>query len=199
MAVNEQLTIINEKDFMRRESKIILIGYRCTGKTSIGKRLAGRLGVPFIDTDRLVEAATGKTIKALIEAYGWVFFREKEREAITTLTSLEKSVIATGGGAVMDKENAAILKKEGLVIWLVADEDTILERMLADAATAEQRPSFSTDDLGKETRDTLSIRTPVYSRLADFSVDTGLSGIDESVSKILHFLTELGGNEPPGR
>ncbi|HLA04475.1 MAG TPA: shikimate kinase [Syntrophales bacterium] len=193
MAVNEQLTIIKEKEFMRRENKIILIGYRCTGKTSIGKRLAGRLGVPFIDTDRLVEAATGKTIKALIETRSWAFFREKEREAIATLTSLEKSVIATGGGAVMDKENAAILKKEGLVIWLVADEDTILERMLADAATAEQRPPFSTDDLGKEIRDTLTIRTPVYSRLADFSVDTGLSGIDESVSKILHFLTERRG------
>ena len=199
MAVNEQLTIIKEKDFMRLENKIILIGYRCTGKTSIGKRLAGRLGVPFIDTDRLVEAATGKTIKALIETHGWVFFREKEREAIVTLTSQGKSVIATGGGAVMDKDNAAILKKEGLVIWLVADEDTILERMLADAATAEQRPPFSTDDSVKETRDILTIRTPFYSRLADFSVDTGQSGIDESVGKILHFLTEFGGNVPPGR
>jgi len=83
MAINEQLTIINEKDFMRRENKIILIGYRCTGKTSIGKRLAGRLGVPFIDTDRLVEAATGKTIKALIETRSWAFFRENEREPIT--------------------------------------------------------------------------------------------------------------------
>ncbi len=195
MAINEQLTISNEKDFMRRGNNIILIGYRCTGKTSIGKRLAERLGIPFIDTDTLVEEAMGKTIREIIEESGWTFFREMEREAITTLTSRKKSVIATGGGAVMDQENAAVIRKEGVVIWLVADEKSILERLLADAATADRRPSFSTDDLRKETRETLAARTPVYQCLADFSLDTGVSGIDESVGKILLFLRTTWNNE----
>jgi shikimate kinase len=178
----------NEKDFMRRGNKIILIGYRCTGKTSLGQRLAERLGIPFMDTDKLVEAATGKTISAMIEEGGWNFFRQREKEAIRNLTSLEKSVIATGGGAVLDEENAGILKKEGPLIWLVADEETILKRMLADAATAAQRPPLSTHDLQKEINDTLAVRTPVYRRLADFSIDTALTGIDDSVEKILLLL-----------
>jgi len=182
---NYQLSMNNEKDFMRRGNKIILIGYRCTGKTSIGQRLAERLGVPFMDTDKLVEAAAGKTIKAMIEEGGWNFFRQREKDAIRNLTSLEKSVIATGGGAVLDEENAGILKKEGPLIWLVADEETILKRMLADAATVAQRPPLSTLALQKEINDTLAARTPIYRRLADFSIDTAVAGIDDSVEKIL--------------
>jgi shikimate kinase len=169
--------------------KIILIGYRCTGKTAIGKRLAKRLGIPFIDTDKLVEEAAGKTIKMIIEESGWALFREKEQEAIKTLTFIGKSVIATGGGAVMDEGNAALLKKEGLVIWLVADEETIIKRMGADAATAGKRPPFSSQDLRKETRDTIAARTPIYRSLADFSIDTAANRIEECVGEIAHFLT----------
>lgn len=175
---------------MNRDMKIILIGYRCTGKTTVGKGLAERLGIPFIDTDLLVEKATGKTIREMTEAKGWPFFREKEREAIKSLTSLGKSVIAPGGGAVMDAENAALLKKEGILIWLVADEKTILERMLADAASASQRPRFSSQELREEIRDSLSVRTPVYRRLADFSVDTDALSIDEIIDPICRFLAE---------
>lgn len=178
----------NEKDFMRRGNKIILIGYRGTGKTSLGQRLAERLGIPFMDTDKLVEAATGKTISAMIEEGGWDFFRQREKDAIRNLTSLGKSVIATGGGAVLDEENAGILKKEGPLIWLVADEETILKRMLADAATVAQRPPLSTHALQKEINYTLTARTPVYRRLADFSIDTAVAGIDDCVGKILLLL-----------
>jgi len=175
---------------MNRDMKIILIGYRCTGKTTVGKGLAERLGIPFIDTDLLVEKATGKTIREMTEERGWPFFREKEREAIKSLTALGKSVIAPGGGAVMDAENAALLKKEGILIWLVADEKTILERMLADAASASQRPRFSGQELREEIRETLSVRTPVYSCLADFSVDTDILSIDEVIDRICRFLAE---------
>ena len=175
---------------MNRDMKIILIGYRCTGKTTVGKGLAERLGIPFIDTDLLVEKATGKTIREITEERGWPFFREKEREAIKSLTSLDKSVIAPGGGAVMDAENAALLKKEGILIWLVADEKTILERMLADAVTFSQRPRFSSQELREEVRETLYVRMPVYRRLADFSVDTDVLSIDEVIDRICSFLAE---------
>lgn len=172
------------------ENKIILIGYRGTGKTSIGKRLAERLHLSFVDTDRLVEEAAGKTIREIIGEGGWVSFRKKEREAIKALTSLPKSVIATGGGAVMDEENAALLKKEGVLIWLTAGVEIILQRLDADAATTDQRPPLSHDDLRKEVADTLAVRTPVYRRLADFSIDTGASGIDASVERIVGWLLE---------
>ncbi len=177
-------------EVQRRRDKVILIGYRCTGKTSIGRRLAARLGVPFIDTDEIVEKAAGKSIREMVEEKGWPFFRVKERDAVKTLSAPGKSVIATGGGAVMDERNAAVLKKEGAVIWLHADEQTILKRMFADIAAADQRPPLSSHDLGKEITDTLAVRTPVYRRLADFTVDTGKSDIDGSVEKILRFLAE---------
>ena len=90
----------------------------------------------------------------------------------------------------MDAENAALLKKEGILIWLVADEKTILERMLADAASASQRPRFSGQELREEIRETLSVRTPVYSCLADFSVDTDILSIDEVIDRICRFLAE---------
>jgi len=169
-----------------------LIGYRCTGKTSIGKRLAGRLGLPFVDTDELVEKGAGKTIREMVNVSGWAFFRRQEREAIKSLTSLDQSVIATGGGAVMIEDNAADLQKEGVLIWLAADEETIRKRMLADAATAEQRPSLSGEDLSREISETLAVRTPVYRRLADYVVDTGRAGIGESVEKIVEFLLSRG-------
>ncbi len=172
------------------DRKIILIGYRCTGKTSIGKKLAARMGLSFIDTDALVEEKSGLTIREMITEKGWDFFREKEREAIQGLTVLGKSVIATGGGAVLDERNAAILKQEGVLIWLVAGEETILQRMRGDTVTLDQRPPLSSDNLSKEIAATLAERTPLYRRLADFTVDTDVAGIEECIHNIAHLLTK---------
>jgi shikimate kinase len=173
-----------------RGNKIILIGYRCTGKTSVGKRLAERLNLPFTDTDGLVEKAVGKTIREMIEDRGWEFFRQQEQEAIRSLTAWGKSVIATGGGAVMDRESAVFLKKEGILIWLVTDEKIIRERMLADPATAGQRPRFSPDELAVEISSTLAVRAPVYGRLADLVIDTTAMGTGACVDRIATFLND---------
>jgi shikimate kinase len=170
--------------------KIILIGYRCTGKTSVGKRLAERLNLPFADTDALVEEAVGQTIGGIVAAQGWEFFRQQEREAIRNLTARGKGVIATGGGAVMDPENADLLKKEGTLIWLQTDERIIRERMLADAVTSGQRPRFSADDLAVEIGNTLAARTPMYRRLADFVVDTTVMNTEECVAGIMVLLKD---------
>jgi len=175
---------------MKSDEKIILIGYRCTGKTSVGKGLAERLGIPFVDTDVLVEKQAGKTIREITEESGWPAFRAKEKEAIKSLTSLGRSVVAPGGGAALDPENAALMKKEGLMIWLVASERTILERMTADKTSFSQRPSFAGQELQDEIRETLAFRTPIYSGLADFSVDTDVLSIDEVIDQIYRFLAE---------
>jgi shikimate kinase len=181
---------MGNEDRELRDGNIILIGYRCTGKTTVGKRLAVRLNLPFIDTDELVEKAVGKTIREMIADRGWEYFRQQEQAAIRNLTAWGKSVIATGGGAVMDKGNAVLLKKEGILIWLVADEKTILERMRADPATAGQRPRFSPDDLTVEIRNTLAVRAPAYRRLADFALDTTIMNTEECVTGIELFLKE---------
>ncbi len=187
---------MSSEDAMGREDKIILIGYRCTGKTSIGKRLAGRLALPFLDTDHLVEKKAGKSIRELVAEGGWAAFRKQEQEAIMTLTSLGKSVIATGGGSVMEGENAAILKEEGMLIWCRADAETIQQRMLADGATSDGRPPLSPHDLKREIEETLAERLPVYRGLADFTLDTGKTGIEESVEQILGFMKDKRGLEP---
>jgi shikimate kinase len=163
---------------------IMLIGYRGTGKTSVGKRLAERLQMPFYDTDDLVEASTGRSIREIVTEDGWACFREQEREIIRKLGIWQKGVVATGGGAVMDEENVKILKKHGILIWLDADVKTIVERIQNDSRSNEQRPFFSGCDLFKETADMLEKRIPVYSRLADFSVNTAGKGIDEIVEMI---------------
>ncbi len=93
---------------------------------------------------------------------------------------------------MLDEGNAALLKKEGVLIWLVAGEETILKRMRRDAATAGQRPPLSSGDLRKEITDTLATRTPIYRRLADLTVATDMLGIDECVANILQALSNKG-------
>jgi shikimate kinase len=109
--------------------KIVLIGYRCTGKTAIGQKLAQALALPFYDTDALIEGVTGMTIREIVDERGWPYFREKEQECIRRVGLMSDCVIATGGGAVMAPENRAVIKENSLVVWLTADMDAILARL----------------------------------------------------------------------
>jgi shikimate kinase len=167
---------------------IILIGYRGTGKSTVGKRLAEKLRIPFYDTDELIETKVGKSIQGMVAEYGWTYFREREREIVREVAGLQRSIIATGGGAVMDEENADIMKKHGMLIWLNADVKTIIARIQGDINSAERRPVFTQDDIFQETEDVLKKRMPVYSGLADFSIDTPGKNIDEIVNIICQFL-----------
>ena len=171
---------------------IILIGYRGTGKSRVGKRLAAKLQMPFYDTDEIIEAAAGRSIKEMVAENGWAYFREREREIVRELAGMHRSVIATGGGAVMDQENADILKRHGVLIWLNADVKTIVERIEGDIGSRERRPSFSHDDIFQETEDVLRKRIPVYSGLADFSIDTVGKNVDEIINDICQFLSRTG-------
>ncbi len=168
---------------------IILIGYRGTGKSTVGKKLAEKLQMPFYDMDELVETRTGRSIKEMVAENGWAYFREREGEIVREITTFQKSIIATGGGAVMDEGNVSILKKHGLLIWLRADVKTIVGRIQGDLNSIVRRPSFSQDGIIRETEDVLKIRMPVYERLADFSIDTANKNIDEIVNGICQFLS----------
>jgi shikimate kinase len=167
---------------------IILIGYRGTGKTSVGKRLSEKLRAAFCDTDELIEAAAGRSIREMVEEGGWSFFREREKKIIRDVAAMQGTVIATGGGAVMDEENAEVLKNQGILIWLNADVETIVQRIQNDSQSNGKRPFFSGNDLLQETVDVLEKRMPVYRRLADLSVNTANKGIDEIVDEICQFI-----------
>jgi shikimate kinase len=165
--------------------KIILIGYRCTGKTAVGKRLAERLDIPFYDTDDLIRQQTGKTIKELVDEKGWDGFRATERAVIKRLPSSADAIIAAGGGAVMDAENRKALKHHGLCVWLTADVRTIAERMRTDQASDDQRPPLSSDGLEQETAALLEQRRPIYQQVADFICDTSGKEIEAIADEVL--------------
>lgn len=165
--------------------KIVLIGYRCTGKTSVGKRLAERLGIPFFDTDELIQSEAGKTIRELVEEEGWDAFRARERAIITQLPLSADAVIAAGGGAIMDAANRKALKEKGLCVWLMADVGTIVERMRNDRASNAQRPSLSSDGLEQETAKILESRGPIYQEMADCTIDTSGKEIAAIADEIL--------------
>ena len=167
---------------------IILIGYRCTGKTSVGKKIAERLAFPFYDTDEIIQRHTGKTIREIVDEEGWDAFRVTERAIIKTLPSLADAIIAAGGGAIMDAENREVLRNNALCVWLTADVRTIVERIRTDRASNAQRPPLSSDGLERETTEILESRRPLYQELADATVDTSGKAIDAIVDEVLSAL-----------
>jgi shikimate kinase len=167
---------------------IILIGYRCTGKTSAGKRLSEKLGLPFLDTDDLIVEQAGMPINEIVEKGGWDLFRKKEKEVIRKLSPITKTIMATGGGAFENQENRKTLKKNGLFVWLTADVKTIMGRMLVDQNTKSRRPSLSLNDLETETSMTLKKREPIYRDLADLTVDTSRKSINAIVDEICKYV-----------
>ena len=151
---------------------IYLIGYRCTGKTSVGKYLANILGWPFLDADVELVNEHGITISEIVATQGWESFRKKEKDIVKKLSSLDKHVIATGGGAILDEENVTNIKKSGISIWLRATPETVKNRILKDETTEDSRPSLTSKGLMEEIEETLIYRNPFYEKAMDFFVDT---------------------------
>ncbi|MEE4365587.1 MAG: shikimate kinase [Desulfotignum sp.] len=150
----------------------VLIGYRCCGKTSVGKFLADILPCRFVDTDKLVASVCCTSIEVLVAEKGWAYFRQKETQILQQILQNRNQVIATGGGMVLAPENRALIKDAGFVVWLFADVNTIIQRMAADIHTPASRPRFTTGSLLEETSTNLASRIPLYEKLADMTVDT---------------------------
>jgi shikimate kinase len=162
----------------------ILIGYRASGKTSVGKKLSGLLGTSFYDTDALIQQQTGKTVRAMVLEGGWPAFRQAERAAVASLAGKEEAVIALGGGAVLDPANVEALKPRGFFIWLQAEKETIQERLKGDRASAQQRPPLSISGDGDE-EEILRRRIPLYEAIADLTVDTTGVSVEAVAEEIL--------------
>ncbi|MBN2283111.1 MAG: shikimate kinase [Deltaproteobacteria bacterium] len=166
---------------------IILIGHRCTGKTSVGRLLAHRLGLDFIDADELIESRSNLTVREIVARGGWPLFREKEKEILRELARRPDAVIAAGGGSCDDPENRKLLKEENLVVWLTADAETIIERMGLDTQSGERRPSLTGTDVLEETMSLLSQRAPLFREIADLAIDTTGKTVADVVGLIVDF------------
>jgi len=168
-----------------QKRNILLVGYRGTGKSSVGKRLAEVLGMGFLDMDHLIAEEEGFSIARIVQEKGWPYFRRKEKQLLQRLSCNSGQVIATGGGVILDPENRSLLRRMGFVIWLTADIDVMVARLKTDPVGAEQRPTFSEMDLREETGLILKERMPLYEEVSDFSLDTSDLSIGETVDEIV--------------
>jgi shikimate kinase len=152
-------------------SRIYLIGYRGTGKTTVGPVLAARLGWAFVDADVLLEERAGRTIRDIFANEGETGFRDREEANLRELAARDRHVIATGGGIILRPSNRELLKATGFVVWLTASPEAIWERMQGDPTTAARRPALAQGGLA-EVRELLSQREPHYRGIADVVVPT---------------------------
>ena len=177
--------------------KIFLIGYRCTGKTTIGKILAKGLNFDFVDTDQFIEQKTGSNIRQIVEKQGWDRFRLLEKETILNTKNYKNIVIATGGGCIIDPDNVKFIKKSGFSIWLDADIKTILKRLGSDSRTSLSRPPLTDNNLVTETKELLNLRNPLYKKGAHVRIDTTIHNPKEIVNIIYRRLKDVG--QYPGK
>lgn len=167
---------------------IVLIGYRCSGKSSVAEVLSKSLGRAIIETDRMAESDAGMSIVDLVNKQGWEHFRKIEAEAVRKAAGVNGIIIDTGGGAVMNPESAKSLKKSGVIVYLKADAHTIRQRLKNDRA----RPPIKGSDAIKEVSGILKERVPVYEKLADFVIDTSTTKTAESAELIVSKLKDAG-------
>lgn len=151
---------------------IVLIGYRCSGKTEVGKILARELEKDFLDTDELIEDNAGCSIETIISRDGWNHFREIEKSLIEEVSRRNNLIIATGGGVVMDEDNVKNLKENAWIVWLNGESEVLRERMDKEQRSGKIRPSLTGEDSLEEIKQVMDVRIPLYEKTATFVVDT---------------------------
>jgi shikimate kinase len=164
---------------------IVLIGYRCSGKTSSGKIVAKKMKRDFRDIDSTIEERAGRRIEELVAVKGWGYFRSLERDIIREVSDMDNIVIATGGGAVTDGENVRNLKRKGFVIWLKAEVDTLKERMKKEQESGVLRPSLTGKDPVEEVKAVLDLRNPLYEAAGDLVIETDDISAEEIAESII--------------
>lgn len=167
--------------------RIFLVGPMGAGKTTVGKRLAKALELPFFDSDGVIEQRTGASIPLIFDVEGEAGFRRREAAVIDELTQLDGVVLATGGGAVTTPENRRYLRKRGTIVYLEASVDTQLERTRRDKG----RPLLQTDDPRQRLSSLFEQRQPLYREIADIVVSTEHGNIRTTLKDIMHKLSKL--------
>lgn len=165
-----------------------LIGYRGTGKSTVGMRLARRLNWDWLDADNEVERRAGRSIREIFATDGESAFRQLERDVIAELTQRNQLVLSTGGGSILNADTRRDLKAAGPVVWLMASVQTIAMRILTDKSTASRRPNLTARGGIAEIREILNKREPLYRECATIIVNTEGLKLTEVVKTILEQL-----------
>jgi len=164
---------------------IVLIGYRGTGKSTVGKLLAARLGRELVSTDAEIVKRAKRTIPEIVAQEGWEYFRDRESEICRDLSTRDHLVIDTGGGAILRAQNVEALKRNGTVFWLEASVATITKRIGRD----NQRPSLTgSKSVVDEIQEVLRERTPKYQAAADHVITTDNRSINRLIEEVLALL-----------
>jgi shikimate kinase len=163
---------------------VVLVGLMGAGKTSIGRRLAARLNLPFRDADNEIETAAGRTIEEIFERFGEAEFRAGERRVIgRLLQDNPPHILATGGGAYMDPETRALIRDHGISLWLRAELDVLLAR----TSRRNNRPLLKQGNPREILGRLIDLRHPVYAE-ADITVDSIDAPPEETVERVLRAL-----------
>ena len=171
---------------------VVLVGMMGAGKSSVGRRLAIRLGIPFVDADAEIEKAAGMSIPDIFAAHGEPDFRAGEARVIARLLESAPQVLATGGGAYMNADTRALIAAKGISVWLKADYDVLMRRI----RRRHDRPLLTTDDPGATLRTLIDLRYPVYA-LANLTVQSREVPHDKIVDEIIIALAGHLGCEVP--
>ena len=167
---------------------IVLVGLMGAGKTSVGRRLAEKLGVAFVDADHEIEAAAGKSIAEIFADHGEPYFREGERRVIQRLIGNGAQVLATGGGAYMNDETRARIQDHGISVWLRAPLPLLMKRVMK----RQDRPLLKTGDPESVMRKLIETRYPVY-QLADLAVESRDVQHGQMVNDVIRALAQWDG------
>ena len=169
---------------------IVFVGLMGCGKSSVGRSLATRIGLPFVDADEEIECAAGKTIAEIFADYGEAHFRDREWRVIDRLLDRGPQILATGGGAFMRSETRKAIAERGLSIWLKAELNVLMERV----SRRDNRPLLNTGNPRETMRALMTQRYPVYG-LADITVQSRHGSHDDVVADIVNALTNYLKNE----
>ncbi len=165
-------------------SHLYLVGFMGAGKSSVGRRVAGRIGTPFVDLDGLIEQQAGIPIAQIFSSQGERAFRELESSALRSIAQAPPMVVACGGGAVISDENRVLLKSTGTVIYLKVDAAEALAR-IGDKST---RPLLSGAGGATAATSILASREALYSAVSDSTVDTAGLTVEQVVDRVMQLI-----------
>jgi shikimate kinase len=177
------------------DRSIVLVGMMGAGKSSVGRRLANRLGIPFVDADCEIEARAAMTIPEYFERHGEQAFRSGEARVIANLLHHGPQVLATGGGAFMNTDTRAAVQRHGVAVWLKADYEVLLRRV----KRRSDRPMLKTANPAETLKELLAMRDPVYA-LADITVSSREvpheTIVNETIAALVDWLDRRDGAAP---
>jgi shikimate kinase len=174
---------------MSQPNNIFLIGMPGVGKSTVGRALARQLGLSFVDADEELVARNGVEIATIFEIEGEAGFRQREASVIAELAERDGIVLATGGGAILRAENRAVLAANGVVVYLRAEIDVLVDRTSRDLGKRKKRPLLEGANIRQRLTELLAIREPLYQAIAHITVDANQTSRAKFLQKLIDAIT----------